>query len=273
MNNLFRKISIITVIMLTFLINSCKTPAGNDSSLVMIKTTLGDIKIKLYDATPLHKANFLKLVNSGVYDNVSFHRVIKDFMIQSGDPSTRPEHSRLADSVNTYTIPSEINRACFHKRGALAAARKGNEENPDMRSSGTQFYIIQGVKYNDTELDQAEHVINSNIKQAMFNKLLKHTSDSLRVSGINVTDAEIQEIASLRMFDFLSAANSYKIPEDQRSIYKTIGGVPRLDGTYTVFGEVLEGLDVVDRIAAVSTDTNDRPVTDIRVINMKIIRK
>jgi peptidylprolyl isomerase len=274
MNSLFRKISIIFVIFLILLVNCCKTPARNDASLVLIKTTLGDIKIKLYDATPLHKANFLKLVTSGVYDNVSFHRVIRDFMIQSGDPQTRPEHSRsLPDSVNIYTIPAEFNRAFFHKRGALAAARKGNEENPEMRSSGTQFYIVQGVKYSDTELDQAEHFINSNIKQAMFNKLLKHTSDSLRSSGINASDAEVQEIASLKMFDFLSGDNNYKIPEDQRNVYKAIGGVPRLDGTYTVFGEVMEGFDIVDRIASVSTDSNDRPVTDIRILNMKIFRK
>lgn len=273
MNSVFRKTSLIPFILLILFINSCNTPAGNDASLVLIKTSAGDIKIKLYDATPLHKSNFLKLVNSGVYDNVSFHRVIKDFMIQSGDPATRsPDSKSLPDSLNNYTIPSEFNRGCFHKRGALAAARQGNEENPEMRSSGTQFYIVQGVKYSDTELDQAEHVINSNIKQAMFNKLLKHTSDSLRSSGINATDAEVQEIASLKMFDFLSGGNNYKIPEDQRNVYKTIGGVPRLDGTYTVFGEVVEGLDVVDHIAAVSTDSNDRPVTDIRILNVKVIR-
>lgn len=274
MNNLLRKLLIIPVILLMLVNNSCITPAGNNASLVLIKTTLGDIKIKLYEDTPLHRDNFLKLVNTGVYDNVSFHRVIKDFMIQSGDPATRPEKSKaLPDSVNIYTLSSEINRIHFHKKGALAAARTGNEENPEMRSSGTQFYIVQGVKYSDTELDQAEHVINSNIKQAMFNKLLKHTSDSLRSSGLNVTDAEVQEIASLKMFDFLSEINTYKISEDQRIVYKTIGGVPRLDATYTVFGEVTEGLDVVDRIAAVSTDSNDRPLTDVRILNMKIIRK
>ena len=142
-----------------------------------------------------------------------------------------------------------------------------------MRSSGTQFYIVQGVKYDDAELDQAEQGINSNIKQAIFNKLMKHTSDSLRSAGKTATDAEIQEIASVKMFDYLSGNNNYKIPEDQRNIYKTIGGVPRLDGTYTVFGEVTEGMDVVDRIAAVNTDSNDRPLTDIRILNMKIVRK
>jgi cyclophilin family peptidyl-prolyl cis-trans isomerase len=274
MNTLSKKILIINFITLTLLISFCKKPQGNDASLVLIKTTLGDIKIKLYDSTPLHRENFLKLVNSGIYDNVLFHRVIKDFMIQSGDPATRPEKSKsFPDSLNIFTIPSEFNRSYYHKKGALAAARRGNEENPEMRSSGTQFYIVKGVKYNDTELDAAEHIINSNIKQALFNRLIKHTSDSLRSSGINATDAEVQEIASLKMFDFLSGNNNYKIPEDQRNIYKTIGGVPRLDGTYTVFGEVIEGLDVVDRIASSATDGNDRPLTDIRILNVKIIRK
>ena len=262
------------IIPVILLIYSCNAPAGNENTFVLIKTTLGDIKIKLYDGTPIHRDNFLNLVKAGVYENVSFHRVIKDFMIQAGDPSHpsrfSPKHS--PDSLNTYTIPSEFNPSYFHKKGALAAAREGNEENPDMRSSGTQFYIVQGVRYNDTELDQAEQRINSNIKQALFNKIIKHTSDSLRLSGKTPSEAEIQEIASIKMFEYLSVNSNYKIPEDQRNIYKNIGGVPRLDGTYTVFGEVTEGLEIVDKIASVSTDSNDKPLTDIRILNIKIIR-
>jgi cyclophilin family peptidyl-prolyl cis-trans isomerase len=274
MNNSNIKFLILPVIVLNLLIHSCKAPAGNANPLILMKTTLGDIKLKLYDGTPIHRDNFLKLINSGFYENVSFHRVIKDFMIQSGDPATRsPQTKPLPDSMNTYTIPSEFNLSYFHKRGALAAARMGNEENPEMRSSGTQFYIVQGVRYNDTELDQAEQQINNNIKRAIFNKLLKHTSDSLRSSGKTSSDAEVQEIASLKMFDFLSSYKIYKIPEDQRNEYKLNGGVPRLDGTYTVFGEVIEGLDVVDRIAAVSTDNNDKPFDDIKILNIKIVRK
>jgi peptidylprolyl isomerase len=270
MNNLFLKLLIIPVLLL---IHSCKGPAGNENTSILIKTTLGEIKIKLYDVTPVHRDNFIKLVNSEFYDNVSFHRVIKDFMIQAGDPQTRPEKSKIfPDSLNTYTLPSEFNRACFHKKGALAAARKGNEENPEMRSSGTQFYIVQGIKYSDSDLDQAELRINSNIKQAIFNKLIKQTTDSLHAAGKTASDSEIQEIASVRMFDYISADNSYKIPEDQRNVYKTMGGVPRLDGTYTVFGEVTEGLDVVDRIASSATDSNDKPLTDIRILKIKIVR-
>jgi peptidyl-prolyl cis-trans isomerase B (cyclophilin B) len=194
-------------------------------------------------------------------------------MIQTGDPSTRPVQSKAApDSLNTYTIPSEFNPLYFHKKGALAAARQGNAENPYMRSSGTQFYIVQGVKYSDSELNQAEHVINTNIKQALFNKIIRQTSDSLRLSGKNVSEAEIQDLASIKMFEYLSVNNNYKIPEEQRLIYKNIGGVPRLDCTYTVFGEVTEGLEIVDKIAAVSTDINDKPLTDIRILSIKIIR-
>jgi peptidyl-prolyl cis-trans isomerase B (cyclophilin B) len=271
MNILFKKLLIIPLILL---IHSCNAPGGNDNTSILIKTTSGDIKIKLYDVTPVHRDNFIKLINSEFYDNVSFHRVIKDFMIQAGDPLTRPVNSKsYPDSLNNYTLPAEINSTCFHRKGALAAARKGNEENPEMRSSGTQFYIVHGIKYTDADLDQAELRINSNMKQSVFNKLISHITDSLRLSETTVSDSEIQEIASVKMFDYLSGNNNFKIPEDQRLIYKTIGGVPRLDGTYTVFGEVTEGLDVVDRIAATATDSNDKPLTDIRILKIKIIRK
>jgi cyclophilin family peptidyl-prolyl cis-trans isomerase len=271
MNNITRTLLIISALII---IHSCSVPKSNNNTLVSIKTTLGEIKIKLYDSTPIHRDNFIKNVNGGVYDNVLFHRVIKDFMIQTGDPLTRPSTSKtLPDSISTYTIPSEFNPSYFHKRGAVAAARRGNEENPDMRSSGTQFYIVQGLRYNDEELDQAQIRITGNIRQALFNKEIKHTSDSLRAAGKPLTESEIQEISSIKMFDYLSGNHDYKIPEDQRAIYKNIGGVPRLDGTYTVFGEVVEGLDVVDRIAAVSTDINDKPLTEVRILKIKIVRQ
>ncbi|MBP1674782.1 MAG: peptidylprolyl isomerase, partial [Bacteroidetes bacterium] len=158
-------------------------------------------------------------------------------------------------------------------RGALAAAREGNNVNPEMRSSGTQFYIVQGTILTDSEMDQAEQRINNNLKQALFSKFLKQVSDSARISGIQLTDGEIQEKASAKMFEYLTSNENYKIPEEQRIIYRTIGGVPRLDGTYTVFGEVIEGLAVVDRIAAAKTDNSDRPLSDIRIVKMKIIDK
>jgi peptidylprolyl isomerase len=252
---------------------SCNSPGGNENSVVSIKTTFGDIKIKLYDGTPKHRDNFIHLVNSGFYDGVSFHRVIKEFMIQTGDPLTKPSGtSNLPDSLKTYTIPAEFNSQYFHKKGALAAARQGNDVNPQMRSSGTQFYIVQGVKFNDDDLNQAEQRINSNMKQNLFTGLIKETTDSLKLTGKAVSEAEIQDIASIKMFQYLSTHKDYKIPEDQREVYKTIGGAPRLDGTYTVFGEVTEGLDIVDKIAEVPTDSNDKPLNEIKILKVRIVK-
>jgi peptidylprolyl isomerase len=253
---------------------SCSAPGGNENTVVLMKTSLGDIKLKLYDETPFHRDNFIKLVNSGFYEGISFHRVINNFMIQAGDPLTRTiPIPPSADSLNTYTIPSEFRKDLFHKKGALAAAREGNDVNPEMRSSGTHFYIVQGVKLTDDDLAAAENRINSNIKQAMFNKIIREIADSARIAGITLSEGEIQDKASVRAFDFFASNPVYKIPENQREVYKTIGGVPRLDGTYTVFGEVLEGLDVVDKIAAVKTDAGDKPETDVKILKIKIISK
>lgn len=256
------------------IIISCSAPGNNENTFVSIKTTLGDIKIKLYDGTPLHRDNFIKLVNTGFYDGVSFHRVIKDFMIQGGNPATRTGLTKeQLDTLDNYTIPAEFRKEYYHKKGAVAAARQGNEVNPEMRSSGTQFYIVQGVKYTDNELTAAEGRINSNIKQGLFARLIKETADSARLSGAPLQASEIQERASMKMFEYLTRTGDYKLSENQINDYKTIGGVPRLDGTYTVFGEVIEGLDIVDKIASVETDQADKPVTDVRILKMKIVKK
>jgi peptidyl-prolyl cis-trans isomerase B (cyclophilin B) len=194
-------------------------------------------------------------------------------MIQTGDPLNKSGSLKnISDSLKTYTIPAEFNNKYFHKKGALAAARQGNDLNPAMRSSGTQFYIVQGVKLSDDELNLAEQKINSNMKQNCFSRLLKETSDSVRLAGKTLTDAEIQDIASVKMFQYLTTYKEYKISEEQRNVYKTIGGTPRLDGTYTVFGEVTEGLDILDKIADVQTDSNDKPLTDIKIIKIKIVK-
>jgi peptidylprolyl isomerase len=271
MNIYLKKYFIVPMLLILF---SCKTPDFTDNTIFLIKTTFGDIKIKLYPDTPIHRANFLKLVKTGFYDGVSFHRIIKDFMIQTGDPATKAiESTKISDSLKTYTLPSEINPKYFHKRGALAAARQGNNINPEMRSSGTQFYIVQGNKFTDDELNAAEQRINNLINQAAFNKILYHTTDSIRLSGKSLASAEIQDIASNKMFQFLATADKYKMSEDQRTIYKTIGGTPLLDGTYTVFGEVIDGMDIVEKISLVATDSNDRPLNDIRIIKIKILKQ
>jgi peptidylprolyl isomerase len=249
------------------------SPTGNENSTVLIKTSLGDIKIKLYDSTPIHRDNFIHLVNSHFYDGISFHRIIKNFMIQTGDPETKSGSSKnMPDSIKTYTITAEFNNLYFHKKGAFAAARQGDDVNPHKRSSGTQFYIVQGVKFSDDELNQVEQRINSNMKQGKFNTFMKATTDSVRMTGNEVTNAEIQQIASIKMFQFLSSYKDFKLSDDQRNIYKTSGGTPRLDGNYTVFGEVIEGLDIVDKIAEVPTDSNDKPLNEIKIIKIKIVK-
>jgi peptidyl-prolyl cis-trans isomerase B (cyclophilin B) len=271
MNTIKKNLILFSVVLFIF---SCSPSKDNKNSYALIKTTLGDITVRLYDETPGHRDNFIKLVKGGVYDGVSFHRVIKDFMIQAGDPETKTDYVRgPIDSLGSYTIPAEFNPLFFHKKGALAAAREGNDVNPEMRSSGTQFYIVQGVQYSDDELNQVEQRINNNMKQAMFIKIIKEVTDSNRISGTNLTEAEIQEKALLRMFETMEVKGEHKISEEQRSIYKNIGGTPRLDGTYTVFGEVVSGLDIVDKIADVKTNDGDKPITDIRIIKMRLVRK
>jgi peptidylprolyl isomerase len=260
--------------LLLFMLISCSPDRENRNSFVIIKTTVGNITVKLYDETPVHRDNFLKLINLNVYDGVLFHRVIKDFMIQSGDPETKSGYVRVPDdTLISYTLPAEFNPALFHKKGALAAAREGNDINPEMRSSGTQFYIVQGKPYSEDDLNQAEQRINNNFNQLLFARLLKETSDSSILSGNNLMASEIQEKVSLKMSEILEKRGEYRIPEDQRVIYRTTGGVQRLDGTYTVFGEVVGGLDVVDKIASSETDQKDKPVSDIRIIKMKRIRR
>lgn len=257
-----------------FLLITCNAPGGNENAVILIKTTMGDIKIKLYDGTPVHRDNFIKLVNMGFYDGISFHRVIKDFMIQAGDPVTKTGLTKIQlDSLSTYTIPAEFHKEYYHKKGVISAAREGNDVNPEMRSSGTQFYIVQGKKYSDAEIKATEERINSNIKQVLFSKFIKETGDSARLSGTPLQDSEIQERASMKMFDYLTTLGDFKFSDEQFNSYKNIGGTPRLDGTYTVFGEVIEGLETVDKIASVATDQSDKPINDVKIIKMKLVSK
>jgi cyclophilin family peptidyl-prolyl cis-trans isomerase len=260
---------------LLFSLASCgATEPPAKGTYVLLTTTFGEIKLKLYDETPIHRDNFIKLVNAKVYDDVIFHRVISSFMIQTGDPETKAEGLPLGgDTLSTYTIPPEFNSLFYHKKGALAAARQGNNVNPEMRSSGTQFYIVQGSHWTDNRLNQLETTINTNIKQSMFNKFMFEVMDSSFNAEVPLSSSEIQEIASKKMFDFLAENGDYKMSKKQREDYINIGGSPSLDGTYTVFGEVVEGLDVVDKIAAATTDENDKPISDIRIIEAKIVKK
>ena len=203
---------------------------------VKIETTEGDITLLLYDETPLHRDNFVKLVKAKFYDGVLFHRVIDEFMIQGGDPNSKNAEpgKMLGDGDVGYTIPAEFKTPqIYHKRGALAAAREGDDTNPEKASSGCQFYIVVGKQFTNEQLDQME-----------ASKIDKHghANDS-----------------------------TYKFSEQARIDYTTIGGTPHLDGNYTVYGEVLTGIDVVDKIAQARTNRADRPREDIRIIKIRLI--
>lgn len=218
---------VFTIIMTSIVLLAC-SQAGNSrqqqdqnpaetETRVMISTEFGDIVIKLYNETPVHRDNFLKLAREGFYDGTLFHRVINQFMIQGGDPTSKQAVAGqpLGSGGPDYTLPAEILPGLIHKKGALAAARQGDQINPERRSSGSQFYIVHGRVFSFEDLDIME-----------------------QRSGTAFSDK-------------------------QRNVYTTTGGAPHLDGAYTVFGEVVSGLDVVDRIAATPTGQADRPVTDI----------
>ncbi len=234
-----------------------------------IKTTEGDIIVLLSDLTPVHRDNFVKLAESGFYEGISFHRIIKDFMIQAGDGSTKNPQSTMAD----YAVPAEINDTLFHKRGALAAAREGDDVNPARNSSGTQFYIVQGKKYDDDELAKIEQKIDYNKRQAQYQQALTELRAAAVNDSVPVSEDEIQQNAIIKVYEQSGVSGPYTMPEYRKAIYRTEGGAPFLDGAYTVFGEVISGLEIVDAIGNTPTDLNDKPVKDIRILKIKIIRK
>ena len=265
-------VRLIQIFTLMLLLTACNDTA-NQNIYISVKTSLGDIKLKLYNETPQHRDNFVRLVNSHFYEGIPFHRVINGFMIQAGDPALKQNiKPSLADSLSALTVPAEFNPQLYHKKGALAAAREGNDINPEMKSSATQFYIVQGKRLSPDQLDIAEQSINNNIKQAYFVKFINEVTDSSK-AGLNLSPAQIQERATLHLYDYLDKTGIHKISETHRNVYMSAGGVPRLDGTYTVFGEVVEGLDVVDKIAAVKTDSTDKPENEVIILKMKIVRR
>lgn len=223
---------------LTALLGACNPRLGNGLRKkdlrkdVEMVTDKGTMVLRLSDSTPLHRENFLKLVKEGFYDSILFHRVIQNFMIQAGDPnSKKPVKGEVyGDGGPEYTIPAEFRASLFHKKGVLAAARTGDEINPQRASSGAQFYIVQGKVFTDAGLDSVER---------------------FRLKG-------------------------RKLPAVHREVYKTLGGAPHLDQHYTIFGEVIKGLPVVDSIAAVPTSGRqggDRPLEDVRIIKARLVRR
>lgn len=236
---------------------------------VKITTTEGDILVNLYDETPQHRDNFIRLAREGYFNGTLFHRVIKDFMIQGGDPNSKgaPAGKTLGTGGPDYTIPAEfVYPKLFHKRGALSAARLGDEVNPNRESSGSQFYIVWGKVYKASELKQMEKQLEMQQEQTIFNQLAKENHDKIMDLRRNRDRAGLQELQDELIAETKAISMEKGKPaftEEQKEAYTTIGGTPFLDNQYTVFGEVVEGLDVVEKIQNTATGRNDRPTQDI----------
>lgn len=261
------KKSFLLLILLIFVF-SMSTEAKNN--VVLIETSMGNIRIRLYDETPKHRDNFLKLVKEHYYDSLLFHRVIKGFMVQGGDPESKgaaPSKS-LGSGGPGYTIPAEIvYPQLFHKRGALSAARTGDQVNPMKESSGSQFYIVWGDVYNANQLAGMEGQKKQQAMQNYFQSLAVARMDTIQKmqnAGDNAGLQKLQtELVAMTEDEFKKNPTKGAFTEEQKKVYSTLGGTPHLDADYTVFGEVIEGLDVVGKIQAVETGSQDRPKKDI----------
>lgn len=249
----------------------------NNKTRVRIKTSMGDIVVRLYDETPKHRDNFVKLAKEGYFDGTLFHRVIRDFMIQGGDPDSKgaPAGKNLGTGGPDYTIPAEfVFPKLYHKRGALSAARTGDEVNPNRESSGSQFYIVWGKTYNPAELKQMERQLAMQQEQAVFNQLVADNKAKIMELRRNRDRAGLQELQD----DLIASTKAIcaekglpKFTDEQVESYTTVGGTPFLDNQYTVFGEVEEGLEIVGKIQEVETGRNDRPKDDVVMLSVEVI--
>ena len=244
-------------------------------TLVKLETTMGNITVALYNETPKHRDNFIKLVKEGVYDSTLFHRVIKQFMIQAGDPDSKnaSDTAMLGSGDVGYTIPAEFNPKFFHKKGVLAAARKGDDVNPEKASSGCQFYIVTGRKFTEPQLLGMENKINEQREEALFDSLARqHMKEiyKMRKAGDNAGLLELQDTLEAQARELADKEEKFRFTPEQIKAYSTIGGAPHLDGSYTVFGEVTEGMEVVDNIEIAKTNRADRPIENIRILKASI---
>lgn len=256
--------------------NMDNNSSNADDVKVLLKTSLGDITILLYGDTPRHRDNFVKLVKEGNYDGVLFHRVINDFMVQTGDPTSKnaPKGKMLGDGDMPYEIDAEfLFPTHYHHRGAIAAARQGDNVNPEKKSSGSQFYIVTGKKFTAGQLDSMEHQAVMRHKQEVFDSLAKQNRDSIMSLRRNRDAAGLQALQEKLAAETkkLTANDSVIYTPEIREAYMNEGGTPHLDGSYTVFGRVISGMDVVDKIQKAETDGNDRPLEDIRIISATVL--
>lgn len=245
---------------------------------VKIKTSMGDVTAVLYDDTPLHKENFIKLCQENTYDGVLFHRIVKDFVVQGGDPNSKEREPgvRYGGYSGGYTVPAEILPHYFNKRGVLLDAKKGDNENPERASAGTQFCFMQGKVMTDEELDNTEIRINDIRRNWLYYKFRKELTEKEPSLADEANEDELHAQATVMLLDTLEILGPYVIPEEHREVYRTIGGAPHLDGSVTIFGEVVEGLDVVEKMSLVETEGAENfnwPKEPVWVISTKVFQK
>lgn len=260
------------LLLVLLLLSGVTISAGAQSSKVRISTNMGDMTFRLYDDTPKHRDAFLELVNEGYFNETLFYRVLQDFLIQGGSRSSRnaPPGKRIGYGDPDKTVDDEILPHYFHKKGALCAPRQPDEVNPFKQSDISQFFIIEGRVYTEGELDTMEIVVNRPIR----NKIIKkHMNAEVRAE----LDAlrEMKEVEAFRELagkvkdqietDYHLETGTLEFSEEQREAYTTVGGYPDLDGKYTVFGECISGFEVIDKIADLKTDKNNRPLTDVKI--------
>lgn len=273
---------LLIILTLSFICMSCemkKNTANKQLSNVNVKieTTMGNIVVKLYDETPAHRDNFVKLVKEGYYDGTLFHRIIKDFMIQGGDGDSRTAKpgQQLGMGDPGYKVPAEfVYPKYFHKKGALAAARQGDEVNPEKASSGSQFYIVTGTVFPEGRLKELTRQMQMQREHNIFNALASARRSEIMDLRRNRDQAGLMALQEQLIAEAKQQAATLApitFTPEQIEAYTTIGGAPHLDGEYTVFGEVVEGMDVVEKLEKVKTGAADRPVEDVKVISMKIV--
>lgn len=260
----------VLIICTFFLLMACKHQEG---TIIRMETSEGNIRLKLYDETVLHRDNMLKLIKEGFYEGVLFHRVIKDFMIQAGDPDSKNAAPGvlLGEKDGGYTVKSEILPRFFHKRGVLAAAREGNEVNPERASSSSHFYIVVGKVFTPQALDEVVSKINDRRYKILYDHIKDGKEEEINKCRQTGDEKELERIqqALTDSARILFEKEKLLLTDEQRQAYTTVGGTPHLDGEYTIFGEVIEGMDIVERISVKETDDNDRPRQD--VIIQKVI--
>lgn len=262
--------------------NEDKTSSTNSKTddIAIISTSFGEMHILLYDDTPIHKENFLKLANEGFYDSTTFHRVISEFMIQGGDPNSKDDLPfNDGQGGPGYTQEAEMLNHHVHVKGAVAAARMPDQQNPERRSSGSQFYIVQGKKTPSMELDQVLNYRNETKRQEMIRDYVQSPENAELLQKLQGFYAQGNQDSVMAMITRIEpVATEGFVPfiytDEQRAQYAEEGGFAPLDGFYTVFGEVIKGLDVLDAISATETGEADRPVTEVPMtVTVKTMNK